>query len=177
MIYFENDPPKLLSPIWISVREVGDDGSPDCLYDQSAPYEQDVRRILHNLHSAEFSSTDLMTYFTLPDNREMEAVIRSKIRTAPLRLQAIGSTLYAIVEPELSAMLTEDELQTLVGQLEYQFQNGWGAEFEITSTVTSQGDREMVARPCPESINIYTAAEYLELRQTDNSGSQINMSF
>ena len=177
MICFEHDPPKLISPIWVSMRGADDNSIPDCLYDQSAPYEQDVRRILHSLHSDEFPNTDLMTYFVLPDDPEMEAVIRSKIHAAPLSIQAIGNTLYAVVEPELSAELSETELQIFVNQLEYQFQDGWGAEFEVTQVLTPQGDKEVIARLCREGISVYSMDQYLELTQTDNHAGQMNMNF
>ena len=177
MIYSEHTPPKLISSIWVSVREAGDNGSPDCLYDQSAPYEQDIRRILNGLPSEKFPSTDLMTYFSLPDHPEMEALIRSRVRAAPLRIQSIGNTLCAVVEPELSAPLEEEALTAFAGQLEYQFQEGWGAEFEVASTITAQGDEEVCARLCREGIRVFTSEEYLELTQPETPGNQMSMQF
>ena len=107
----------------------------------------------------------------------MEALVRSRVRAAPLRIQSIGNTLCAVVEPELSAPLEEEELMAFAGQLEYQFQEGWGEKFEVASTITSQGDEEVCARLCCEGIRVFTSEEYLELTQTETPGNQMSMQF
>ena len=68
-------------------------------------------------------------------------------------------------------------LMAFAGQLEYQFQEGWGEKFEVASTITSQGDEEVCARLCCEGIRVFTSEEYLELTQTETPGNQMSMQF
>lgn len=131
-------PQRILSPIWVSVREAGTSDTPDCIYDKAARYEQDVCRALQEFQS--LPGNDFMSRLSMPEDPEMEAAIRGKIQDAQIRAYAIGESLYASLELGLSASLTEEELDALTDQLEEQYQNGLGAEFELLCILTAEGE-------------------------------------
>ena len=86
-----------------------------------------------------------MAHFSLPDEPKMEAALRAKINTARLSAGTIEDRLYAVVDLELSAGLTEEERCAFSEMLEAQYRDGWGQDFEIQSILTAQGE-ELCAR-------------------------------
>ena len=161
--------PRIFSPIWVSIGEMEEYWSPECLYDRSAPFEQHIRSALQKFHSEPSDSIDLMKYFSWPSDRETNYAVRLKIRAARLSVCAVGETAYAVVDLETTAELTEEEWDVFTRQLEYQYQDGWGAEFEATDIPIGQ-NKMILARLCREGL-IYCCTEE-QLRDRQNPGWQ-----
>lgn len=156
--------PRIFSPIWVSIGEMEEYWSPECLYDRSAPFEQHIRSALQKFHSEPSDGIDLMKYFSWPSDREMNYAVRLKIRAARLSVCAVGETAYAVVDLATTAELTEEEWDVFTRQLEYQYQDGWGSEFEATDIPIGQ-NKMILARLCCEGLIYCCTEEQLRERQ------------
>lgn len=103
----------------------------DNLYDEAGQYCEAISQGIKAFHTAEYPSNDLMRYFKLPDDPETEAAVKEKVRSACVDVAAVGKILYTKVELDLAADLTSWEMYAFVEQMESQFRDGWGAEFEL----------------------------------------------
>ena len=156
--------PRIFSPIWVSIGEAEEYWSPECLYDNSAPIAQNIYEALQKFHSEPSVGIDLMKYFSWPSDREVDYRVRLKIQSARLNVCAVGKTAYAVVDLETSAELTDKEWDAFTCQLEYQYQQGWGAEFEVTDIPI--GNNQMIlARLCQEDLICCYTDEQLRERQ------------
>ena len=156
--------PRIFSPIWVSIGEIEEYWSPECLYDHSAAFAQNILDALCAFHSEPSSSIDLMKFFSWPSDREMDHAVKQKIRAARLSVCAVGETAYAVVDLETTAELTDEEWDVFTRQLEYQYQDGWGAEFEVTDIPIGQ-NRMILARLCREELIYCYTEEQLKERQ------------
>lgn len=148
--------PRIFAPIWVSIGEMEEYWSPECLYDRSAPFEQNIRSALREFHSEPSDSIDLMKYFSWPSDREMDHAVRLKIRAARLSVCAVGETAYTVVDLETTAELTDEEWDVFTRQLEYQYRDGWGAEFEATDIPIGQNKMILARLGCGELIFCHT---------------------
>ena len=131
---------RLISPLWVGLLDQECGSIPECLYDTPIEYEDDIREALQDFLKKVYSSSDLMVRFSLPEAREMETEIRSKVSSACLDISVIDERLYAVVDVETSTDLTEEELDAFMEQIEAQYRDGWGSAFEMADIPTSQGD-------------------------------------
>ncbi len=164
-------PHRLVSPIWVSIQEAGDECGADCIYDEAAQYVQDIICAMQEFRTEEYPSSNLMNYFSLPNDPEMETAIREKVRAAQLSACVICDRLYSAVDLDLSADLTKEEVIALTEQLETQFTDGWGAEFEVVN-IPVAGNMEIAARIgnmeldlCPVEVAKFIAEDKIETRQ------------
>ncbi len=109
--------PRIFSPIWVSIGEMEEYWSPECLYDHSAAFAQNILDALRAFHSEPSSSIDLMKFFSWPSDREMDHAVKQKIRAARLSVCAVGETAYAVVDLETTAELTDEEWDVFTRQL------------------------------------------------------------
>ncbi|MCI9333105.1 MAG: hypothetical protein HFG05_13220 [Oscillibacter sp.] len=136
----QNKSIRLTSPIWVSVWEDGGSGTPDeCICDLAAQYETEIAHALRDFLFQSFQSDDLMIRFSLPENKALESKIRAKIQAAPLSVCTMEDRLYAAVDLELTSELTEDELDSFIQQVQTQFRDDWGAEFETIGIPAAEG--------------------------------------
>jgi len=131
-------PHRLVASVSVTLIDAVDMEVIDCIYDDAAKYEQDIRHAMQNFQTDQYPSSDLMNYFSLLDAPEMEAVIREKVHAARLDVCSIGGKLYSAVDLDLSADLLKEEVAALTDQLEQQFKEGWGAEFELADVPVEQ---------------------------------------
>ena len=164
----------LLSPLCVGVFDQEYGGSPECLYDSPIEYENDIREALHEFLRKVYSGNDLMACFSLPDAREMEAAIRSKVRSACLDVRVIDERLYAAVKVETSVDLTEEELDALAEQVEIQYRDGWGSAFNLEKIPTSQGDL-IYASPYYYGFELCVeSADHLSMQPAVDQGPKTN---
>ena len=130
----------------------------------SAPFVQDIRSALQKFHAEPSGSIDLMQYFSYPGDRAVEYGVRRKVRSARLSVCAVGGTAYAVVDLETFAELTDKEWDALTCQLEYQYQQGSGAEFEVTD-IPIGNDQMILAKLGREGPVFCYTEEQLKERQ------------
>lgn len=82
-------------------------------------------------------TVDLMWRLQWPDDPNTETAIRDKVRSVHITVEASGATLYAKLELDMTADLTIAEFEAFTRQAECQYQDGWGAEFELITIPTS----------------------------------------
>lgn len=87
----------------------------------------------------------------------MERSIRQKIQSACVTVEASGPILYARLDLSMTADLTGDELDAFTAQMESQYRDGWGAEFELQTIQTEKGG--ICLRLWSDDIEFFTAAE------------------
>lgn len=78
-----------------------------------------------------------MRYLHWLDDPKMETAIRDKVHSAHITVEASGATLYAKLELDMTADLTIAEFEAFTKQVKCQYQDGWGAEFELITIPTS----------------------------------------
>lgn len=132
--------PQLYSTVRISLIDQDSNEAMDCLYDEAAAYCQDIAYAIEHFDSPQYSKNDLMQYFVLPEDKQTEQAIRRKIQSARLSVQSVGTKLYAKLELTMSSDLTMEELEVFTNQIESQFKDGWGAEFEMQNIKTNCSD-------------------------------------
>lgn len=132
--------PHLYSTVHVCLIDAESDEVEEALYDEAAQYREDIARSMESFRTDEYPENNLMTYFKIPDDPELEAQIRKKVKTARPTVKSSGTTLYASLELELTDDLTEDEFLAFVEQIRSQYRDGWGAEFEL-QTIESGTDR------------------------------------
>lgn len=111
----------------------------EALYDQAASYQEAISLGMETFSTEEYLSNDLMRYFKLPDNPQVEATIKEKIRSARVTVEAVGETLFARLDLDMAADLTIQESAALIEQIKFQYRDGWGAEFELQTIQTENG--------------------------------------
>ena len=125
--------PRIYSTVHVGLvdRESGE--VVEALYDHAAQYQESLALALAQFSTVEYPDGNLMQYFSLPDNRPLETAIKGKIQEARLTTHAVGKTLYAALDLTMSADLTDEELDAFQEQIESQYRDGWGAEFELAN--------------------------------------------
>ena len=101
------------------------------LYDEAGTYCEVIARQMEAFRTKEYPTDDLMRYFCLPNSPQTETSIKSKIRSAHVTVEAVGKNLYGKLKLDMTADLTSRELEAFTRQIEVQYRDGWGAEFEL----------------------------------------------
>ena len=140
----------------------------EALYDEAGQYCEVFARSLDAFCTDEYPANDLMLYLHWPDDPQMEAAIRHKIHSAHITVEACGTTLYGKLELNMTEDLTVTELEAFTEQVECQYRDGWGAEFELITIPTS--DEPVYLRLWHEDIAFFTSASkprFLEKRHQE----------
>lgn len=167
-------PHRLVSPLWVSIRNMGGTDIPECLYDEAAQYEEEIRRAIREFHTMDHPGSDLLSYFVLPEDPELEAAIRGKVHAARLDVCSIDGRLYSAVDLELSESLTNREAAALADQLAQQFEADWGAEFE-TADIPVGEDQEIAVRLYNPDLDICPIEAVQPLSQPETGTSEQRM--
>ena len=149
--------PHLYSTIHASRIDMETDEPIEALYDHAGQYQEAISHSIEAFRAQDYPSNDLMQYFKLPDNPKMERSIRQKIQSACVTVEASGPLLYARLDLSMTADLTGDELDAFTAQMESQYRDGWGAEFELQTIQTEKGG--ICLRLWSDDIEFFTAAE------------------
>ncbi len=110
------------------------------LYDEAGEYAADIQTFMAGFTPEKYPSNNLMTYFSLPGLSAVEASIRKKVQSAVPSVYADGERLYAVLKLEMTADLTNGELELFEAQIENQYADGWGGALEKAAIVTACGD-------------------------------------
>lgn len=103
--------------------------------------------------------TDLMKYFELPQDKQMEKSIKHKIQSARPTVFSVRKTLYAALNLELSCDLTTEEYEAFIEWLQVQYRDGWGAALEMKDIQTTGTDAVCI-RLYHEEMVFYTGEEF-----------------
>ncbi len=148
--------PCLFSTIRAGRVELGTGELIEPLYDKAGQYCERIAHSLETFHTKEYPVNDLMCYLHWPDNPEMEAAIRNKIRSAHVAVEASGDILYAKLELDMASDLTVAEFEAFTEQVESQYRDGWGAQFELIDIPTENG--AVYLRLWHDEISFFTGA-------------------
>ena len=143
----------------------------EALYDNAGQYQEAISRSMATFHAEGYLGNDLMRYFKLPDDPKMEQSIKSKVESACVTVEASGAILYARLDLSMSADLTHDELDAFTDQIESQYRDGWGAEFELLTIPA--GKEAVCLRLGHDDVTFFTAAEknrFFQHNQTEQDG-------
>ena len=168
--------PCLYSTIRVCRVDPETDETVEALYDEAAQYREVIARRLDTFHTDEYPANDLTRYLHWPDDPRMEAAIRSKVRSAHVTVEASGTTLYAKLELDMTEDLTVKELKAFTEQVERQYQDGWGAGFELVTIPTS--DEPVYLRLWHDDIAFFTGAakpRFLEERRQERAAFQAEL--
>lgn len=150
---------RLFSTVRVSLLDTNTYEVVEPLYDQAAEYKEDIARAMSSFKTPEYPTHNLMHYFSLPENKQMEDSIKSKIQSALPTVQAVQKKLYAALDLTMTSDLTSDEFIAFREQIETQYRDGWGAEFELSNIPTDRGDT-VCLRLYHQDIEFYTAEEF-----------------
>lgn len=153
------DNPRLYSTVHVCLLDTESDEVAEALYGEAAEYKADINNAIRDFHTHDYPTNDLMRYFSLPSEKTMEASIREKVQSAKLAVCSVRNTLYAVLNLSMSADLTEEEVDAFQEQVESQYRDGWGAEFELQDIKTS-GHDAICVRLCYDGVAFYTADEF-----------------
>lgn len=129
----------------------------ETLYDDAGQYQEVISRSMASFHTPEHPSNDLMQYFKLPDDPQMEQSIKSKVHSAVVTVEASGAKLYTRLDLSMTADLTRDELEAFTTQIESQYRDGWGAELELLTIPV--GKEAVCLRLWHDEISFFSGAE------------------
>lgn len=133
------DDPHLYSTIRAGQVDPKSGETVEALYDNAAQYCGDISQWLKAFQTEDYPTGDLMQYLHWPDDPQVEAEIRRKIRSAHVTVEASGDLLYARLDLDMTEDLTVSELEAFTEQVESQYRDGWGAEVEIMNIPTADG--------------------------------------
>ena len=102
--------PRLYSTVRVSLVDIDTKEVLESLYDEAGEYEKCIASKMAEFQTDLYPTNNLMDYFKLPDNAAAENRIMQKIRSACPTVCAVGKTLYAVLELELTGDLTDEEL-------------------------------------------------------------------
>lgn len=153
-----NDP-CLYSTVQVGVVDQDLNEVTECLYDEATEYWNDIAEAISNFHTNSFPTNDLMCYFSLPDDRQSEHSIRQKIQSACLSVFAVNTTLFAKLKLSISADLTAAELEAFAAQIESQYKDGWGADFE-SQNITTRNSDVVYLRLYHDDLCFYTGSAF-----------------
>ena len=165
--------PCLYSTIRVGKVDPETDETVEALYDEAGQYCEVIAQRLDTFHTDEYPANDLMRYLHWPDDPKMETAIRDKVHSAHITVEASGATLYAKLELDMTADLTIAEFEAFTKQVECQYQDGWGAEFELLTIPTS--DEPVYLRLWHDEIAFFTGAikeRFLEHRRQERARFQ-----
>lgn len=155
--------PHLYSTVHASLIDMETDEPIEALYDYAGQYQEVISQSMDVFQTQDYPSNDLMQYFHLPDDPMMEWAIRQKIQSAHITVESSGPRLYARLDLRMAADLTRNELYAFTNQIESQYRDGWGAEFEL-QVIPIKGEG-IVLRLWNDDISFFTAAEKSSFEQ------------
>ncbi len=167
--------PRLYSTVRVSLVDIDTKEVLESLYDEAGEYEKCIASKMAEFQTDLYPTNNLMDYFKLPDNAAAENRIMQKIRSACPTVCAVGKTLYAVLELELTGDLTDEELHIFADQIRSQYEYGWGAEFELQNILTGTGEA-VCLRLFHNNIEFYTASAFKDLFSNKQSLSKTNLS-
>lgn len=129
----------------------------ETLYDDAGQYQEAISHSMASFHTTEYPGNDLMQYFKLPNDPQMERSIKSKIHSAVATVEASGAKLYTRLDLSMTADLTRDELEAFTAQIESQYRDGWGAELELLTIPV--GKEAVCLRLWHDEISLFSGAE------------------
>lgn len=156
--------PRLYSTIRAILVDEETNETVEALYDEAAKYQADIAREMAAFRTTEYPTNNLMAYFELPDDPDMEKRIKQKVRAARPTVQAEADTLYGVLELELTEDLTDQEFLCFIEQIRSQYRDGWGAEFEMLNIHTDSKDMVTLCLYHPD-IEFYTADAFDRMLQ------------
>lgn len=125
------DSPHLYSTLRAGLVDPETGEAIEALYDDAGQYQDAISRFMADFHSQEHPSNNLMQYFKLPDDPQMERSIKGKVHSAVATVEASGTKLYTRLDLSMTADLTDDELKAFTAQIKSQYRDGLGAELEL----------------------------------------------
>lgn len=147
------DNPCLFSTIRAGLIDLETGEVVDALYDEAGQYCEAISNSLDTFQTDEYPANDLMLYLHW-DQPQMEAEIRSKVRSAHITVETSGKVLYAKLELDLVKDLTAAELDAFTEQVACQYRDGWGAQFELVNIPVS--DHAVCLRLWHDEISFFT---------------------
>lgn len=154
--------PRLYSTVRVSLIDAETNEVIEALYDEAAQYEKSIAREMASFQTDLHPTNNLMAYFEIPDNPDAESRIKEKVLSACPTVCAVGKELYAALDLELKDDLTDTELYIFAEQIQSQYADGWGAEFEERNILTSTGETVSL-RLFHSDIDFSTASKFNEL--------------
>ena len=131
---------KLISTVFVVLVDPDTNETIEPLYNLAGKYAADIQKFMAGFATKEFPSNDLMAYFSLPGLSAAEASIRQKIKSAVPSVYAQGELLFTVLKLEMTADLTNGELELFKEQIERQYEIGWGGALMETSITAASGD-------------------------------------
>lgn len=159
--------PHLYSTVHVTLLDSADGEAIEPLYDRAGQYQEAISKGIAAFHTEQHPSNDLMQHFRLPDDPKMEQSIRNKVQSACVSVEASEEVLYARLDLSMSADLTHEELDAFTGQIESQYRDGWGAEFEVLTIPA--GKEAVCLRLWNDDIRFFPASEKERYFQRDHS--------
>lgn len=163
--------PRLYSPLYVCLVDQESREVTEALYDHAAEYCGAVRDALAGFRTEEHPSTDLMLYFSLPDDPGMGHAIRRKIQSANLSARTEGELLYAELALEMAEDLTADELEAFGRQIESQYRDGIGAELELHDFPTDNSELICI-RLAHDGLTFITGSAFEQMRENAQAEAQ-----
>ena len=153
------DNPRLYSTIRVCLKDRNSDGIPDALYDKAAEYATAINEAITSFGTDKYWGNDLFNHFSLPGDYQTEKAIRGKILGASLSVHPVGDALFAALDLKMTQDLTAAELEKFTGQIETQFRDGWGAEFELKD-IPVDSENAVFLRLHHDELEFYTADKF-----------------
>lgn len=143
----------------------------EALYDFAAKFQAEIFQGMETFHTEKYPTNDLMHYFELPSDPQMEASIREKIRSARVAVEASGEILFARLDLDMAADLTNKEFDTFIAQIQSQYKDGWGAEFELQNIPA--GKDAVCLRLWHDGISFFVGAPSGQFEWQDKARSSV----
>jgi len=161
--------PRIYSTVQVCLVERDSLEVTDNLYGEAAQYKDDIALAISRIRCEHYPYNDLMKYFRCED-KGLEASIKDKIQSAIITVRSREDTLYAAVDLDMAADLTEDEYEALQVHLEDEYDSGWGAEFALVNIETSSSE-VVCMRLSHANLTFYTGAEFEAIFASQRSES------
>lgn len=151
--------PQIISTVRVNLIDTKTNETIEELYDEAAEYREDIAYTMARFTTEKYPYSDLMKYFELPQDKQMEKSIKYKIQTATPTVFSVRKTLYAALNLELSDDLTAEEYKAFIEWLQVQYRDGWGAALEMKDIQTTGTDAVRI-RLYHEEMVFYTGEEF-----------------
>lgn len=166
-----DDCPQIISTVRVSLIDTQTGETIEMLYDEAAEYREDIAYAMTCFTTEKYPYTDLMKYFELPQDKQMEKSIKHKIQSARPTVFSVRKTLYAALNLELSCDLTAEEYEAFIKWLQVQYRDGWGAALEMKD-IQITGTDAVCIRLYHEEMVFYTGEEFNSMAENMWSGLQ-----
>lgn len=105
---------------------------------EATKYEDDISEKIEMDLSRD--PNGLIEYLRIPENKELENALKEKVINCQPTVVSIDGRLYGVMETEVSAPLTQEEIGALKEYYTGQYSDGWGEGFEQRPIKTEDGD-------------------------------------